>query len=115
VAALKWDIEMFNGRTFTLRVACKTVSDTTGAVSVRDLTGWTGAMQIRPTTDDDTVYADADVTIDTATGIVTATVTDEDTAAATWRAGVYDLVITDGVDPDTLVFGTARLRRSTTR
>lgn len=114
MGAVQWDIQLFNGRAFALRVACQVVDDD-GTVSIRDLTGWTGAMQVRPTPEDDVVYADAVVTIDVVTGIVTGTITDEETVDATWRAGVYDLMITDGVSPDTLVAGTARLRRSTTR
>jgi hypothetical protein len=115
LGAIQWDIELYNGRTSRLSVACVVEDPDSHRVEVRDLTGWTGAMQIRPTADDATVYAEAVVTIDIPTGVVTAVVTDEETADATWRAGVYDLVITDGINPDTLAVGVARLRRSVTR
>lgn len=115
MGVLQHDIEIVNGRTFTLSIACFTEDPDSHRLTVRDLAGWTGAMQIRPTADDTAIYAQASVTIDVASGTVTATIPDEDTAAATWRAGVYDLYITDGVDPDTLAAGTARLRRRVTR
>ena len=115
MTAIHCDIEMWTGRTFTQSVACAEVDPTTGKAVTRDLTGWTGAMQIRPSAGDTaTVYATATVTIDVDSGVVTATVADEDTVAATWRSGTYDLVITDGIEVDTLTEGTARLRRSTT-
>lgn len=115
MATLQQDIELFNGRTFILSIACVVEDPNTHQTSIRDLTGWTGAMQIRPTPDDTTVYNTATVTITVATGIVTATITDTATAAAVWRAGAYDLIITNGIEVDTLVAGTARLRRRTTR
>ena len=114
MVAVRQNIVMLTGCTFTLRIACKTQEDD-GTLSVRDLTGYTGAMQIRSTVDSDAVLAEADVTIDVATGIVTATIPDEQTVDATWRAGVYDLIITDGVDPDPIAEGDVRLRRSVTR
>lgn len=114
MAAVRYNITLSSGRTFTLRVACKVENDDE-TIDVRDLTGWTGAMQIRATADDATVLAEADVTIETATGIVTATIPDLETAAMTWRAGVYDLIITDGVETDMIAEGDARLRRTVTR
>lgn len=114
MAAVRWNITLSNGRTFTLRVACKVENDDE-TIDVRDLTGWTGAMQIRETADADAVLATADVEIDTVTGIVTATITDADTEVMTWRSGVYDLIITDGTETDTLAEGSALFRRSVTR
>jgi hypothetical protein len=114
MAAVRYNITLSNGRTFTLRVACKVENDD-DTLDVRNLAGWTGAMQVRATADDATVLAEADVTIDTADGIVTATITDDETVSATWRAGVYDLIITDGTDTEPLAEGTVLLRRSVTR
>lgn len=117
VGAIQTDIEIFAGRTYVLPVQCSTEDPDTHELAVRDLTGYTGAMQIRATADATTVLADAVVVIDTVTGVVTATVEAAETASATWRSGVYDLIIMDADDEpiDTLVTGAARLRRSVTR
>lgn len=115
MAALRNDIALNADRTFVLRVACKEQNADTLELEVRDLTGWTGAMQIRDTPGG-TVLAEADVEIDTATGVVTATIAAADTDTATWRSGVYDLVIDDGAGSlDALAEGVARLRPSVTR
>jgi hypothetical protein len=115
MAALRYDIALSADRTFVLRVACKEQDADTLELEIRDLTGWSGAMQIRDTPGG-TVLAEADVEVDAATGTVTATVAAADTADATWRSGVFDLIIDDGagyIDP--LVEGVARLRPSVTR
>jgi hypothetical protein len=115
MAAIRHDIELRVGATFTLIVACAVQPEVGGALEARDLTGFTGAMQVRSTADSDTVLATATVTVDEVGGVVTATLTDEDTAAMTWRSGVYDLIITDGLETDVLAEGDARLRRAVTR
>lgn len=101
--------------TFTLSVICYTRDPDTDQLVVRDLAGWTGAMQIRLTPGSAEVLAEAEVDVDAATGIVTATIDDQVTAGYTWQAGVYDLIITDGIGTDPLYYGNARLRRGTTR
>jgi hypothetical protein len=115
VVAIAHNIVVKQGSTFTLLIGCQVEDPDTQQLEIRDLTGWTGAMQVRATADDATILAEADVTIETATGVVTATIPDADTAAMTWRAGVYDLIITDGTETDCLAEGDARLRRSITR
>jgi hypothetical protein len=115
MAAIRHDIELRVGATFTLLIACVTQPEVGGAVEVRDLTGWTGAMQIRASAEAETVLAAATVTIDEANGVVTATFTDDATALMTWRSGVYDLIITDGQETDVLAMGNARLLRAVTR
>jgi len=116
VATIQQDITLSIGRTFTLSVVCAAEDPDTHEVELRDLTGWTGAMQIRASAEAEVVLAEADVTIDVATATVTATIPDEDTATMTWRSGVYDLIITNGIDVDPpLVEGAARLRRGVTR
>jgi hypothetical protein len=115
VTAIEQDITIRQRSTFTLPVICYEVDPDTGQLVIRDLTGWTGAMQVRLTADSDTVLAEADVTIDVDTGIVTATIDDDVTAEYTWRSGVYDLIITDGIDTDPLAAGAARCVRGVTR
>jgi hypothetical protein len=81
----------------------------------RDLTGFTGAMQIRASKDDptSTLLASGTVTIDADDG--TATVTIGDTSAMTWIAGYYDVVITDGDGPpERILEGRATLRQGVT-
>jgi hypothetical protein len=115
MTAIRHNIELYRGGTFTLLVACVVQTAEGGPVEVRDLTGWTGAMQVRSTVDGDIVLAEADVEVDVATGVVTAIIEAADTEAMTWRSGVYDLVITDGIDIEPLAEGDARLRRLVTR
>lgn len=116
MGAIQRDITLSNGRTFTLTVECVTEDPETHQLEVRDLTGWTGAMQIRATADDTAVLATATVTINATTGVVTATITDDATTTMTWRSGVYDLIITGGSsETETLAKGVARFERSVTR
>lgn len=115
MVAVEHNIIVEQGATFTLPVACYEEDPDTGQLVVRDLTGWTGAMQIRLTPDSDTTLGEADVDVDVVTGTVTATIDDAVTAGYTWRAGVYTLIITDGVGTDWLAAGTARCRRGVTR
>lgn len=115
MVAVEHNIVIEQGATFTLPVECVEEDPDTGQLVVRDLTGWTGAMQIRLTPDSDTTLGEADVTIDVDTGTVTATIDDDVTAEYMWRAGVYNLVITDGIGTDWLAVGTAKCRRGITR
>lgn len=116
MVAIQQDITVEAYATFRFPpVICYAEDADTGQLVIRDLAGWTGTMQIRPDADSDTVLATADVAIDVDTGIVTATIDDTITATYTWRTGVYDLVITDGIETDRLAEGDARLRRGVTR
>lgn len=115
MTAVEHDIIIRTHSTFSLSVACYDLDPDTEQLVVRDLTGWTGAMQVRLTADGDTVLAEADVDIDADTGVVTATIDDDVTAEYAWRSGVYDLVITDGLDTDALAAGVARCTRGVTR
>jgi len=117
VTAIVNDIEIRTRSTFRLPVQCYEVDPTgeTDQLQVRDLTGWTGAMQVRATADDDTVLAEAAVTVDAANGLVTAVFDAADTTGYVWRSGVYDLIITDGDEVDPLVTGVARCARGVTR
>ena len=67
------------------------------AVAV-DLTGCSALAQVRAKIDDATVLhefssATGGIAMGGATGTIELVMTDEETAAATWRAGVYDLLI----------------------
>ena len=115
MAAIRHDITIRTRSTFTLSVVCFEQDPDTEQLVVRDLTGWTGAMQVRLTADADTVLAEADVDIDVDTGTVTATIDDDVTEEYTWRSGVYDLVIRDGLDTEPLAEGVARCVRGVTR
>jgi hypothetical protein len=115
MAAIRNDIVIYRGATFTLRVSCVEAEYEGGPLVVRDLSGYTGAMQVRATVDSDTVLAIATVTIDVADGVVTAVIEGADTAGMSWRSGVYDLVITDGLDPEPIAEGDARLKHLVTR
>lgn len=81
----------------------------------RNLTGYTGAMRIRASRDDPTsdLLATGTVTIDTDDGVVTVIIAS--TAAMTWVAGYYDVVIT-GTDsrPERIREGRAVLRQGVT-
>lgn len=113
MVAVLQDIEVERGGTFELAVA---VLDSGGVDPRTDLAGWTGAMQIRERRDpDSTLLATATVTIDTATGVVTATIAASLTETMAWRSGEYDLKITNGTQVLWLAKGTARFeQRSTT-
>lgn len=115
MVALQQDIVIKQGATFELPIACVERDPDTLELVVRDLAGWTGTMQVRPNVDSETIYAEAEVEIDVGTGIVTAVIDDLTTADYTWRSGVYDLMITDGIVTDCLVEGAARLTRQVTR
>ena len=117
MVAIVTDIEIEQYATFELPILCveKDPTGETDQLTVRDLTGWTGAMQVRLTTDSTDVLAEADVDIDVTTGVVTAMIDDTVTAGYTWRTGVYDLVITDGAVTDRLATGSARCTRGVTR
>lgn len=110
--AVEQDIVVEQARTFELSVQ---VLDPDGVNPRTDLAGYTGAMQVRTarsTTAD--LLAEADVTIDALTGIVTATIDHTTTASYTWRSGVYDLYITNGTRVEPLTYGDVKLRYATT-
>ncbi len=115
MTAIEHNITIRTHGTFTLTVVCYEQDPDTQRLAVRDLPGWAGAMQVRLTPDADTVLAEADVSVDVDTGTVSATFDDDVTAEYTWRSGVYDLIITDGIDTDPLAAGVARCVRGVTR
>ena len=98
----------------TWEVRCQ-IYESDGATPRSDLAGWSGAMQIRPSADSDTVLGEADVTINGSTGVVTATLPADDTAGYDWVTGVYDLIIDNGAGRvERILQGTARLSRAVT-
>ena len=106
-----YNLEADQGGTVELPVA---VTESDGTAS--DLTGYTGEMQVWSSyASDATLLATAAVDIDEDAGVVTGTIDGADTLTATWRSGVYDLVITNGTTPEYLARGVIRLRPTVTR
>lgn len=111
MVAVRQDLMAEQNGTLSLAVQ---VLDSGGVNARTDLTGWTGAMQIRETRDAaSALLAEATVTIDVATGTVTAVV-DAAELVAEWRSGEYDLVIVKGTEREPLAWGTVRFRRTVT-
>lgn len=115
--ALRLDIEV--ERRGTCKVVVQ-VLDSGGVNPRTDLTGWTGALQVRADREPGAeLLADGDVTIDTATGVVTGVIASDDTdPVSSWAAGEYDMYIEDPsqTPPERLylVWGTARFKERVT-
>ncbi len=115
--AVRLDIEV--ERSGTCRVVVQ-VLDSGGVNPRTDLSGWTGALEVRgdrtPTAQ---LLATGAVTIDVGTGVVTGVISSAETDPATaWAAGEYDMYIEDpGQSPPErlyLVYGVARFRERVT-
>lgn len=112
MAATTYPITVEQAATFEIRVQ---VYESDGETPRSDLAGWTGAMQIRPSADSADVLAEADVTINPSTGVVTAAIPASETAGYDWVSGLYDLIIDDGAGRvERILQGTARLSRAVT-
>lgn len=113
MGAVVYHIEADVGGNIELPIA---VQESDGEAA--DLTGYTGQMKIKSSHNSDaTTLATATVTINTATGVVTALIQGGDLAGATWRTGVYDLKIINGADADDVEYiarGNVRLRPTVT-
>lgn len=112
MVAVVRDVELEQGATFELAVDCFEEDGTTPRT---DLSGYSGSMQIRETVDSADVLATATVTVDDDAGVVLATIPHATTAAVTWRAGVYDLEITNGTRVERLARGRVKVTRNVTR
>jgi hypothetical protein len=111
VVAVRQDLQAEQNGTLRFEVQ---VLDSEGVNPRTDLTGWTGVMQIRASRDiASAVIAQASVTIDTATGVVSAVV-DAASLVTEWRSGEYDLVIVNGTTREPLAWGTVRFRKTVT-
>lgn len=93
----KYDILVEQGSSFTLTVFAKNSDGT-----VRDLTGYTARMQIRPMVDSDTVLAEATtgnglITVVGVDGEVTINIPPAITEDYAWHNGVYDLEVDNNV------------------
>lgn len=115
--SVRLDIEVERLGTCKVVVA---VLDSGGVNPRTDLSGWTGALEVRsdriPGAE---LLAAGDVTIDVATGIVTGIIpSDETDPTDAWAAGEYDMYIEDPsqAPPERiyLVWGTARFRERVT-
>ncbi len=89
--------------------------------SIFPLTGYTARMQIRPTVDSITVLleltvANGRISVNAIAGQLTLAIANADTAAVTWRSGVYDLEIVSGGGVVTRIMqGNATLSLEVTR
>ncbi len=111
-----YDIEIIQGQTLVRAVLWK---DADGEPV--DLTGYSARMQIRRSKSSSDVLfelttANGRIAIDGAAGKVTLTFTAEESAAFTWRRGVYDLELEagDGV-VRRLLEGAVEVNREVTR
>lgn len=94
MAAFKQNLKIDQGASFSQLVTWK-AGDPAEPV---DLTGCTALAQVRARVDDVAVLhafdsADGSITLGGAAGTIELIMTDEQTAAATWKTGVYDLLI----------------------
>lgn len=105
------NLTVYQGRTFSFTVICVQAD----GVTPRDLTGYTATMQIRETPVSSVVLATATVGVDALTGAVTAVIPAATTAAYTWTAGVYDIVITSGATQEQVAEGRIGFRQTVTR
>ena len=98
----------------TFEIRCQ-VYESDGATPRTDLAGWSGSMQVRATDADAEVLAEAVVSVNGSTGVVTATIDADTTAGYDWVSGVYDLIIDNGAGRvERILQGTARLSRAVT-
>jgi hypothetical protein len=95
VPAVNYNIVLERGAKFEFTVRARNQDGT-----AMDLTGYSGKLQIRPTSSSDDVYLEATsangrIAIDGATGTVAVTVGADITGPMTWQSGVYDLIVSD--------------------
>jgi hypothetical protein len=109
MVAVVLDIEIEQGVTCDIAITALAED----GVTARDLSGYTGAMQVRETADSMTVLLTGVVTL--TAGLVTATITDTDTGAVEWYAGVYDIEIDNGTRSERIARGKVRVTRQVTR
>jgi hypothetical protein len=108
------DIVIAQGSKFEM-----TVVVTEGGV-VKNITGWSARMQIRPARGSSTLYDDfsspADsLTISGVDGQVLVDIPGSITAAYDWTNGAYDIKLTDtGGEPHRIVEGTVKVDHSVT-
>jgi hypothetical protein len=94
MAAAKIKLSIDQGATFTKTVTWKTGKPAQPV----DLTGCTARMQVRESIDADAVLlslstTDGRIALGGAAGTISLRVEAEETAAITWKAGVYDLEV----------------------
>lgn len=112
----KFDILIEQGSTFYLTVNAKNPDGT-----AKNLSGYSGRMQIRPTYNSSTLYVDATtsngmITILGSQGQVTVTIPGATTDSYSWNSGVYDLEVDNsGGDIIRLVSGSVSLSKQVTR
>lgn len=113
MGAVVYDIEADQGGLVQVPFA---VTESDG--SAADLTGYTGEFEVWTShRDDATRLVIGSVSINAGTGIVTCTISGDDTVDATWRSGVYDVKIDNNGagGPEYVARGAFRLRPTVTR
>ena len=115
MGTVRQDIVFRQGAAFELNVQARNADGT-----VKDLTGYSGKMQVRPTVESATKYVDipvvGSITINGPLGQVAVLVPSDVTAAMTWESGVFDLeVSTNATNVIRLVEGFASLSKEVTR
>jgi hypothetical protein len=116
MSTVRYDITVQQGAKFELNVQARNDDGT-----VKDLTGYTGRMQVRATVDAVAILMEAStalstIVIDGPNGTVAVTVPADVTGAMTWTSGVYDLEVSTGpTNVIRLVEGFASLSKEVTR
>lgn len=114
--AKQYDILIEQGASFTMTVNALKVDGT-----IRDLTGYTGRMQVRETVSATDILVEAStinglMTIDGPTGAVTVVIPGATTENYDWSNGVWDLEVENGIGTILrLIQGNAALSRQVTR
>jgi hypothetical protein len=116
VGATRLDILIRQGDKFELNVQAKNQDGT-----VKDLTGYTARMQVRPTPESSTILLEAStangrISINAPGGIVMISVGADVTSPLTWNVASYDLeVATTAANTFKLIEGYASLSKEVTR
>lgn len=114
MTAANLDLVIEQSATWTLALEVTQAGGT-----AKDLTNYTPKMQFRKSAADQEVLFDFSIgngrlTKDGTLGLVTATLTDQETGSITWSEAVYDLII-DGPDVLRVVEGKVTVKPGVTR
>lgn len=104
-----YDITIYQGAKFDLNLVWRDV----------DLTSYTARMQIRLRKESEDILVsltDGDgITLGSTAGTISIEISSEDTAALTFRSGVYDLELVSGGEVQRLLEGKVRVSAEVTR
>jgi hypothetical protein len=115
--AVRLDINIRQGAKYELNIQAKNQDGT-----VKDLTGYSARMQVRPTVESTTILLDANtsngrITINAPGGIVSISIGADVTSTLNWNVAPYDLEIytADPANVFALIEGYASLSKEVTR